>query len=234
VPIGAFGKPAVVLDQWSPRGDGLASAHRHSQEATTMNSRLITILALSFVWLAAPVGADEAPPGLRIAAPVDASAYTKVLIDDVRVVYDEASPYRKLKPAQAKRINEAALEAIRAAIGQRYAVVDAPGPDVLRVRAAIIDVQAIEKPKRFWSYTPFGFIKGRIDAATGRNFVLLAAQVDVRLLDSVTDAPLAAVADLAVGSGNPDELSFRTLIQTIGGFTHRLVGEVAALSANTR
>jgi hypothetical protein len=180
------------------------------------------------------VGASAAPgPNVLVYSKADVGprTYEKVLIEDVRISYDESSAYKDFTPAQQERIREAAAAAIRAAIGERFAIVTEPGPGVLRVRPAITGVRAEEKKKRFWTYTPFGFVKGRVDAATGKNIALLSATAEIELLDAESGECLAAVADLNAGyesATSQEYASFRAVVAKLGGWTHRLVKQVAA------
>jgi Protein of unknown function (DUF3313) len=205
-----------------------------------------TAFVATFCALAATVTAAEkrhaapAVPLLPVVAQVvtapSGTVYDRLLIDDIEVAYDESSSYRNLKPEHLARLNAAVVEAIRRAVGTRYTLTGEPGPGVLRVHPAIVDLHAERKAKHFWSYTPFGFVKGRIDTATGRNFVLESATVEVQLFDSVTGRELAAAADLTADSAT-EELSFRTLIAKVGEWTVRLVGQVeqrTELSASAR
>jgi hypothetical protein len=163
---------------------------------------------------------------------LESRGYDKVLIEDLTISYDESSTYKGFTPAQQERIGEAAAAAIRAAIGEYFTVASEPGPGVLRVRPAITGVRAEAKKKRFWSYTPFGFVKGRIDSATGKNIALLSATAEIELLDGESGDCLAAVADLNGGYEDAADMeeyaSFRTVVAKLGGWTHRLVKQVAA------
>jgi Domain of unknown function (DUF6597)/Protein of unknown function (DUF3313) len=76
---------------------------------------------------------------LRAACP-PRPVYDRLLIEAVQVSYDEMSSYRGLKPQQVARLNAAVVEAIRAAVGDRFTLVSEPGPGVLRVGPAIVDL----------------------------------------------------------------------------------------------
>ena len=161
---------------------------------------------------------------------IDALPYDKLLIEPVEISYDAASPYQGAKHDRDTRIGEAAAKAIRTAVGEKLKIVDEPGPGVLRVRAAITNVYGEPKPKTFLSYTPFGLIKTRVDAAKARDFVLISATIQVALYDGESGRPLAAVADFTgddARSADAD-LSFRTLVAKVSGWTRRLMVDLAA------
>ena len=204
-----------------------------------MPNRLILVVS-ALCLLASAASADQQPVGTGSAARVDVNIvpptgeglllpYDKLLIETLDVSYDSASLYQTLKPEHLARLNEAASLAIRTAVGERFTLVSEPGLGVLRLHAAISEIRAEEKQKRFFSYTPFGLVKRRIDRATGRNFVLLSATVKVQLFDSVSGQRLAAVTAPVDGSkgtrSNDGDLSFRTLVAKLGGLTQRLVSE---------
>jgi hypothetical protein len=207
---------------------------------TSVNAALF-LAALSALGTVTAFGASlledgGAAPGPNVAvyskADLRLRTYEKVLIEDVRISYDESSAYKGFTPAQQEKIREAAGAAIRAAIGERFAIATDAGPGVLRVRPAITGVRAEEKKKRFWTYTPFGFVKGRIDAATGKNIALLSATAEIELLDGESGECLAAVIDLNAGyesdAASEEFASFRAVVAKLGGWTHRLVKQVAA------
>lgn len=113
-----------------------------------------------------------------------ASTYDKVLVDGVEVSYDAASPLQSLNDNETQRVLAAVRAALGNAAGARFTFVDEPGPGVLRVHATIAGVDAAKKAKRAWRFTPVGLIKTRVDAASGADFVLRAAHVEVELFDA--------------------------------------------------
>jgi hypothetical protein len=210
------------------------------KETVAMTQRLtntLIVCAVGAFWGAATAAPDapsfdtRSPAGALEIVPQSGGAlpYDKLLIDDVEISYHPASPYGALEEKLEARIGAAAAEAIRAAVGEHLIIVAEPGTGVLRVRAAITNVNAERKARRFWSYTPFGLVKGRIDAATGRDFRLVSATVEVALYDAASGRQLAAVADVTGDDlGHVDgDLSFRTLVAKIGGWTRRLLGDLA-------
>jgi hypothetical protein len=200
-----------------------------------MNIPTILVSSLALLFLPpALAGAEEAAAAAAAAAlqilpePFDAGAvsgYDKLLIDDVVVSVDDPEG-QGLQPKHIERLREAAAQSIRAAVGERFPIVTEPGPGVLRVRAAITHVRVEQKPRTFLTYSLFGFIKRRIDIATGRVFVLVAATTEVEVLDAQSGRSLRGVADLAAADPAPDsdeEPSFRVVLAKLGGWTHRLV-----------
>jgi uncharacterized protein DUF3313 len=124
-----------------------------------------------------------------------ARTYDKLLIDDVDLSYDAASPLQTLTKAEARRIREAARAALTSAGQERFTIVAEPGPGVLRVHASISGIDAAKKGKHFWTFTPVGFVKSRVDVAGGADFVLRAATVRIAVSDAVSGELLPASAD---------------------------------------
>jgi hypothetical protein len=200
-----------------------------------MNIRTIFVPLFAVLCLpSAFVGAEEASAGASAAElqilpePSNGSTtpgYDKLLIEDVVVSVDDPEG-KGLQPKHIARLQEAAAQAVRAAVGDRFPIVTEPGPGVLRVRAAITHVRVEPKPRTFLTYSLFGFIKRRIDVATGRVFVPVAATAEVEVLDAQSGESLRGVADLAAADPAPDsaeEPSFRVVLAKLGGWTHRLV-----------
>jgi uncharacterized protein DUF3313 len=125
------------------------------------------------------------------------NSYDKVLIDEIELAYDAASPLQSLSRAEAKRIGDAARAALTSAAAGRFTIVEQPGPGVLRLHASIIGIDAAKKDKHFWRFTPVGAIKTGVDAASGSDFVVRAATVEVSMLDAVSGEPLPGSLDAA-------------------------------------
>ena len=126
-------------------------------------------------------------------------SYDKVLIDEIDLAYHAASPLQSLSRAEAKRIGEAARAALTSAAAERFTIVEEAGPGVLRLHASIVGIDAAKKAKHFWHFTPVGLIKGGVDAASGSDFVVRAATVEVSMLDALSGEPLPGSTVAAVG-----------------------------------
>jgi uncharacterized protein DUF3313 len=122
-------------------------------------------------------------------------SYDKVLIDDVDLAYDAASPLQSLSPAEARRIQDAARAALTSAAGERFKIVTQPGPGVVRLHASIA-IDAAKRDKHFWRFTPVGFIKTRLDVAAGTDFMLRGATIEIAISDAQSGEPVPAWIDL--------------------------------------
>src|SRR5580765_6037885 len=85
--------------------------------------------------------------------------YNSVMVDEPEVLISAQSDYKGAKPtdlqAMANAMRTGAVARLKAG---GYNVVDAPGPDVLYVRAALTDVQLTKKRRGILAYTPAGAV----------------------------------------------------------------------------
>jgi hypothetical protein len=71
----------------------------------------------------------------------DFSKYNKVMVDYVTFALAPNSEYKGINGDEMKKLGDAASKALVDAIKEKYPVVGEPGPDVLRVRFAIVDLE---------------------------------------------------------------------------------------------
>jgi uncharacterized protein DUF3313 len=157
-----------------------------------------------------------------------AASYDKVLVDEVELAYDAASPLQSLSRAEAKRVGDAARAALTSAASERFTVVDQAGPGVLRLHASIVGIDAAKKDKHFWRFTPVGAIKNGVAAASGSDFVVRAATVEVSMLDALSGEPLPESLGAPVddGASAPPLASLRELAGAIESQARRLLASV--------
>jgi hypothetical protein len=128
---------------------------------------------------------------------VDFTKYKKVMVDYVIFAFAEDSEYKGIDADEMKKIADAASLALVQALEKEFPVVSEPGPDVIRIRTAIIDL----KPSRpglsaVSTVMPVGlavslFKKGTTDAWTGSG----ATAAQMMILDSSRNEVLAAGED---------------------------------------
>lgn len=141
----------------------------------------------------APAGAVDVDALYRKPG-ADLARYPRLLIDPVQIVDNPGSDFRRIHPDERERLTIFFRNAIIIAVQDRYPVVDAPGPGVLRVRAAITDLDA--------SYAvadvgPAGEIRGMWESYG-------ETQIEADFSDSVTGERLAAVVDRRGGAFGPN------------------------------
>lgn len=132
---------------------------------------------------------------------VNFKVYKKLMIDPVEIWYSPDVEYKGIQPDQLKELTDYFHNALVKAVEDRYPVVNAPGEDVLRIRAAITDVIP-GKPVTGTLSTliPIGIaISGTKKAATGTHASVGQTAVEAELIDSLTYERLAAAVDRRAG-----------------------------------
>jgi hypothetical protein len=129
--------------------------------------------------------------------------YTKVMIDPVTIWRNAETA--ALAPADARALIDDLEVTLRITLDDDYTIVRAPGPDVLRVRAAITEAEGS------WAA---GSLSDRMDSdlravapsqpsSATRGFVGKAG-IEAELLDSVSGTRLAAAVDRRAGARTMD------------------------------
>lgn len=144
--------------------------------------------------------ADEAVM-VYINPQVDFRPYDKILFDRVTVWFSDKAEYKGIDPETLKTLTDHFQQALLDAVKDGYKVVDQPGPDVLRVRAAITDLKP-SKPvaNTVSTILPVGWaVSGTTKAVSGDNLGTGEAAAEFELLNSVTGLQLAAAVDRRQG-----------------------------------
>ena len=143
-------------------------------------------------------GVGEGQPKLMWIKPgVDYTKYKKVMVDYVIFHFAEDSEYKGIDANDMKKIGDEASLALVNAIKGEFPVVSQPGPDVLRIRTAIIDLKKSNPVlSGFTTVVPVGLgislaKKGATDAWTGSG----ATTAEMMILDSMTNEVIAAGQD---------------------------------------
>ncbi len=124
---------------------------------------------------------------------VDFSKYKKVMVDYVVFALAEDSEYKAISGNEMKELGDAASLALVNAIKQKYPVVADPGPDVSRLRMAIVGLkQSNPVVSGITTVIPIGLgisviKKGAAGAWTGSG----ATQAEAMILDSLTNEVIA-------------------------------------------
>lgn len=120
---------------------------------------------------------------------VDFSRYSKLTTEGLEIYYPTAA--RPVPEADIERIRSIFRDAFRRAVGDRYPVVDEAGPDVLEVRAQLIDM-AITGARTDYSAS------GRLRDLVARGELTFIMEV----ADSGTGEVLARAADRTTDIGS--------------------------------
>jgi hypothetical protein len=136
--------------------------------------------------LLTPGGEDRA--ALTYVDPkVDFKNYDSLMFDRVSVWLSPEAETRDVDPAVFVKMSDYFRNSLVKAVEDGYTVVDQPGPNVIRVRAAITDVEPSDPVAKALSVDNIG---------TG------GAEAEIELLDSMSSERLAAAVDSRQG-GQP-------------------------------
>jgi hypothetical protein len=146
-------------------------------------------------------GGDDQAALVYIKPGINLKPYNKLMFERVRVVLSDKADYQAVDPVLLKELTDYYQNAIFNAVKGGYEIVDQPGPDVLRVRVAITQLQPSSPVSNTLStIVPVGIVvAGATKAATDENLGTGEAGTEFEMLDSVTGERLAAAVDRRQG-----------------------------------
>lgn len=111
----------------------------------------------------------------------DFRPYTKLMFDPVQVQVTPGPDEAQVPPDVLQRISGQLQQSMQANLAPAYQIVNQPGPDVLRVRAAITDIEAAKPPKGAIDFMPIkaAFNVTREAAGAGPRVAEMKAEVEV-------------------------------------------------------
>lgn len=153
----------------------------------------------------------------------DLSRYDRVMIDPVEIWMDPETRYRSVSWSDIRRCARAFEQALREALAGRYPIVDTPGPDVLRVRAALTGVQP--RPTGYSTRENLGY--GDPDTVDqvreqGTGLRIEAVTVEAEFLDSATGERLFAAVERGKARDEGDRTSWDAVSRIFAGWAQRL------------
>ena len=126
--------------------------------------------------------------------------YKKVMIDPVQVFMTHNPEYHGLQPDALKRMSDALQTAFLGALVDGYQVVNALGPDVMRLRLAITGVQAAKPPLGASDLIPIKAVFNVARSAAGDAPRVAEISAEMEMLD-----PNGRVIGAAVASRKGDK-----------------------------
>ena len=129
--------------------------------------------------------------------------YRKLMIDPVVVYFHPEAKYRQIDPEAVKKLTDYFRTVVAEELASEYPIVATPGPDVLRVRAAITEIVPANPAVNI--------------VTTAAAFVPLdmgGAAIEAEFLDSQSNEVLAAMVDKKMG--NPIDPKFYRGFTTMG------------------
>lgn len=122
----------------------------------------------------------------------DLRPYTKLMFDPVQVLVTPSAEQPSLAPDVLQRISGQFQESLRRELAPAYQVVTEPGPDVLRVRSAITNIQPAKPPSSAIDYVPIKAIYNVGREAAGGGPRVAEMQAEVEVLDPAGKRVVAA------------------------------------------
>jgi hypothetical protein len=127
------------------------------------------------------------------------------MIDPVLVWYSPQSDYKGIFPDELKAMTDYFRATAVGALQDRHAVVAEPGPGVVRIRAAIVEMHR-ENPVHLYQFTPVGLVLTGVKEAAGMDEItrtrvaagasyIIAATIEVGFYDSASNELLGAYRD---------------------------------------
>ncbi len=144
-----------------------------------------------------PGKTENDPKLLWVKSGVDRHKYKKVMVDYVIFAFAQNSEYKGIDANEMKTMADGATLALVQAIQKQLPVAAEPGPDVLRLRTAIVDLQQ-SKPviSTVTTVIPAGLGLSLIKkGATGTWSGAGGTTAEMMILDSMTNEVLAAAVD---------------------------------------
>jgi hypothetical protein len=133
---------------------------------------------------------------------VDFSKYNRLMFDQVVFYLKKDSKYKGIQPEEMKELADMFHLAAAKALEGAYPIVGEPGPDVLRVRVAITNIELGNPAKSaITTVLPVGLALSILKkAATGKHTGVGSAGMEAEFLDSLTNERVAAAIDEQEGS----------------------------------
>jgi hypothetical protein len=127
--------------------------------------------------------------------------YTKIIVDPVTFWGGDTT---KVSTAEQQALTDYFFQVLRERLGQKFQLVDEPGPGVMRFQAALTDAEAATPGLRTIStIVPQARALNTLKfAATGTYAFIGGAQAEAKLTDAVTGQLLAEGVDRRVGGGS--------------------------------
>jgi len=152
--------------------------------------------------------------------------YNAVMVDEPEVLISAQSDYKGAKPEDLQAMSDAMRSGAVARLkAGGYNVVDAPGPDVLYVRAALTDVQLTKKRRGILAYTPAGaVIKFGTDMLKNvmQRYDIMNMVFQVELVGSESKEQIGQYVMIRGGNDKPVRIDFDKLESDMQEFASRL------------
>lgn len=147
-------------------------------------------------------GGEDRADYVYINKDVDFTKYKKAFVDKVVIYLTPELQSRGIQPDVMKELADAFEKELAMEINSSLPMVDQAGPDTLRVRVAITDIEPSDPVlNTVGAILPVGWvISAASKATTGAAANVGKASIEMEVLDSVTGKILGAAVDTKVGA----------------------------------
>ena len=115
------------------------------------------------------------------------SKHKAILIDQPEVWIDPDSPYQGLKPEAAVALADFMRKKVVDELEGDFELATEPGPGVAVLEWAMTDVYLQKKPKKFYSFTPIGFVATTATLAVMNDIWKKVDMVEIKIEAAVYD-----------------------------------------------
>ena len=181
---------------------------------------------------------DEVANSYFWRAPDAEKKYRALFIEQPEIFLHPDSAYKGIKPDAFKIISDTLRDFMGTTAIENYPVVQQPGPDVIRVRSALMDLyfkKGDGGKGLSWFRNPGGVVDYEMRAAIGRNLSLVEARLEMEAIDNETGKRLAVLV-VHTGQKKNDELdlperpsSWSDLFRTLDRLGDSIRGQIADL-----
>ena len=148
---------------------------------------------------------------------VDFAKYNRVMLDEVVFYFKSDADEKGIQPTEIKELSEEFYKAFLEELGDNYPLTDSPGPDVMRVRIAITDLERSRPVSGTMStVVPIGLgVSILKKTTTGEYLGIGSATMEGEILDSTSNDRIGAVIDkkpggkFDIGKMSPAKSAFR-------------------------
>jgi hypothetical protein len=156
------------------------------------------------------------------------AAYDKVFIEPVTIFISPNSDYKGLNADELKALADGYQESLVSTLEPEIAVVSKPGPGVLYIRSALVDVKLANKKRGLLGYTPVGLVVTTAANAAGMRVSMKEATLEVELLDGASGERLGVLVDKAPAPEGEKDLSWDSISKTFVFYASRFKARMQA------
>lgn len=151
----------------------------------------------------------------------DRANYSRVMIEPITIYISPESKEKGIRTNELKALADGFVEAVTITLEPDIPVVSQPGPGVLYIRAALVDVKLDNKKRGLMGYTPVGFVVTAAANAAGARIILTDAVLEVEVLDAVSGERLGVLTDRAPTAAGGEDLSWDAISRTLTYYADR-------------